>query len=116
FVVGYNFKLGENMRLKLEAFDQYLFDVPIIADSSFSMLNFVQDWTFNDQLVNEGKGRNYGLELTLERFLSNGYYYLFTGTIYNSRYMGGNGVWRSTRFDQEFAFNLLGGKEFVWDE
>ncbi len=115
FVTGYNLNINENTRLKVEVFDQELFDVPVIADSSFSMLNFVQDWTFNETLVNEGAGRNYGLELTLERFLSDGYYYLLTGTLYNSRYEGGDDVWRNTRFDQGFAFNLLGGKEFIWN-
>lgn len=116
FVAGYNRKLGENARFKVEVFDQYLYNVPVAPDSSFSMLNFVQDWTFNEALVNEGRGRNYGLELTLERFLSDGYYYLFTGTVYDSRYRGGDGEWRNTRFDQGFALNLLGGKEFIWNE
>lgn len=116
FVVGYNRKLGDNTHLKIEAYDQQLFDVPVIPDSSFSMLNFVQDWTFNEPLVNSGKGRNYGLEFTLERFLDNGYYYLVTGTVYNSRYKGGDGRWRDTRFDQGFSFNLLGGKEFSWQD
>lgn len=115
FVAGYNLKLGENIRFKLEAFDQELYDVPVSADSSFSMLNFMQDWTFNEPLVNKGAGRNYGLELTLERFLADGYYYLFTGAVYNSRYKGGNGQWYNSRFDQDFAFNLLGGKEYMWD-
>lgn len=115
-VVGYNRRLGETARLKLEAFDQQLYDAPVIADSSYSMLNFVQDWTFNEPLVNEGRGRNYGLELTLERFLDDGYYSLFTGSVYDSRYRDGEGVWRSTHFDQNFVFNLLGGKEFMWDD
>ncbi|MEX2600099.1 MAG: TonB-dependent receptor [Balneolaceae bacterium] len=116
FVAGYNLDLGEHMRLKAEVFNQELFDVPVIADSSFSMLNFVQEWTFNDRLMNEGKGRNYGLELTMERFLSDSYYFLITGTLYNSRYMGGDGEWRNTRFDQDFVFNLLAGKEFMWND
>lgn len=116
FVVGYNRKLSKNTRLKIEAYDQELFDVPVIADSSFSMLNFEQDWTFNEPLVNNGKGRNYGLELTLERFLDDSYYYLFTGTIYNSRYKGGDSRWRNTRFDQGFSVSLLGGKEFTWQK
>lgn len=115
-VAGYKLKLNKNIRLKLEAYDQYLYDVPVIADSSFSMVNFVQDWTFNESLVNRGESRNYGLELTFERFLDDGYYYLLTGTVYNSRYKGGDGIWRSTRFDQGFAFNLLGGKEFSWND
>ncbi|GAA5521140.1 TonB-dependent receptor [Aliifodinibius salicampi] len=116
FVLGYDLKFNQNTRLKVEAYNQELYDVPVIADRSFSMLNFMQDWTFNDPLVNSGRGRNYGLEITLERFLDDGYYYLLTGTIYNSRYKGGGGEWRNTRFDQDFAFNLLGGKEFMWKD
>lgn len=116
FVLGYDLKLNQNTRLKFEAYDQELYDVPVIADSSYSMLYFVQDWTFNDPLVNNGRGRNYGLEVTLERFLNDGYYYLLTGTIYNSRYKAGDDEWRNTRFDQDFAFNLLGGKEFMWKD
>ncbi len=114
FIAGYNLDLNHNTRLKIEAFEQRLFDVPVIPDSSFSMLNFVQDWSFNEKLVNEGEGHNYGLELTLERFLSGGFYYLFTGTVYKSRYRGGTREWYNTRYDQEFAFNLLTGKEFSW--
>lgn len=116
FILGYNRQLGEDSRLKLELFDQELFDVPVIPDSSYSMLNFVQDWTFNEQLANNGEGQNYGVELTLERFLDDGYYYLLTGTLYNSRYKGGDDAWHNTRFDQNFAANALFGKEFVLNE
>lgn len=31
----------------------------------------------------------YGIELTVEKFLSKGYYWLLTGSIYSSRYCGG---------------------------
>ena len=113
FVAGYSRYLGQNHHLNIELFDQHLFDVPVIADSSFSMLNFLQDFTFNDALVNEGKGRNSGVELTLERYLSDGYYYLLTGTWYKSRYQGGDGLWRDSRFDQNIAANVLYGKEFI---
>lgn len=116
FVIGYNLNLSNNTRLKVEAYDQELYDVPIITDSTYSMLNFIQDWTFNEPLVNNGRGQNYGLEVTLERFLNGGYYYLLTGTVYNSRYKTNDGEWRNTRFDQGFAFNLLGGKEFFWKD
>lgn len=110
-VAGYNRGLGEHSRVKLELFYQKLFDVPVIADSSYSMLNFVQDWSFNEPLVNEGEGRNAGLELTVERFLADGYYYLVTGTVYRSRYKDGRNEWHRTRFDQGFAVNALFGKE-----
>lgn len=112
-VAGYDRRLGEASRLKLEAYYQYLFDVPVIPDSSYSMINFQQDWSFNEVLVNDGAGENYGVELTVERFLKDGFYYLVTGSLFRSRYRGGDGVWRRTRYDQGYAANALFGREFT---
>ena len=52
------------------------------------------------------------MELTLERFLSNGYYLLTTASIYKSKYTGSDGVERSTQFDGGYIYNFLTGKEF----
>lgn len=112
-VLGYDQTLGPAARLNVETYYQYLYDVPVIADSSYSLLNFEQDFTFNAALENTGAGENYGVELTLERFLRDGYYYLLTGSIFRSRYRGGDGVWRSTRFDRRYSANALFGKEFT---
>jgi hypothetical protein len=78
------------------------------------MLNFGADFYFPDKtnLVNNGKGYNYGLELTLERFLDKGFYYLFTGSVFNSKFKGSDDVWRNTAFNSNYATNLLAGKEF----
>jgi hypothetical protein len=111
-VVGYHRRLSRNSRLSLETYYQHLFDVPVVADSSYSMLNFEQDWTFDLDLTNDGLGRNYGLELTLERFLSGGWYYLATGSVFKSEYRDGDNVWRATRYDQRFGGNLLAGREW----
>lgn len=111
-VLGYDRTLGADKRLRVEAYYQSLFDVPVIADSSYSLINFEQDFEFNEALVNAGAGRNYGVEVTLERFLQRGYYYLATGSVFRSRYRGGDGVWRDSRFDRGYAFNTLFGKEW----
>jgi hypothetical protein len=63
-------------------------------------------------LVNDGKGTNFGIELTLEHYLYKGYYYLFTTSLFQSRYKGGDGVWRNTRQNRNFIFNALSGKEW----
>ena len=77
-----------------------------------SIINYRDFLTMLPALVNDGKGRNYGIEITLERYLHKGYYYLFTGSLFNSRYTGGDGVWRNTVFNRNFIFNALGGKEW----
>jgi hypothetical protein len=113
FIGGYEMKINENLRLKIEPYLQLLRDVPVIADSSFSTVNLETANTFNEALVNKGTGRNIGIDFTLERFLKNNFYYLFTASVFDSKYKGGDGIERNTRFNKNFIVNALGGKEWV---
>jgi outer membrane receptor protein involved in Fe transport len=63
-------------------------------------------------LVSRGTGYNYGLEITLEKFYSKGYYALLTGSLFESKYKGSDGILRNTAFNGNFVFNALCGKEF----
>ncbi len=115
FVVGYDLQPFKDWRLKAECYYQYLYDVPVNTfSSSYSMLNtgasFKTD--LEDSLTNAGTGKNYGVELTIEKFFSNGYYGLFTSSVYSSKYKGSDGVERNTAFNGKYVFNVLGGKEW----
>lgn len=112
-VLGYDISTSEFTHLKLEAYVQQLFDVPVMADNSFSLINQQNDWFFDGKLQNTGQGRNYGLDLTFEKYLSQGYYYMTTVSLFNSEYQGGDKVWRNTRYNRNFAVNLLVGKEWL---
>ncbi|GAB3427904.1 TonB-dependent receptor [Niabella aquatica] len=112
-VLGYDISTSEFTHLKIEAYYQHLFDVPVIAGSSFSLINQQNDWFFDGKLQNSGKGRNYGLDITFEKYLSKGYYYMATVSLFNSQYQGGDNVWRDTRYNRDFAANFLIGKEWL---
>jgi hypothetical protein len=112
FVLGYDIGLSEFTHLKVEAYSQHLFNVPVIADSSFSLLNQQNDFFFKGKLQNTGIGNNYGVDITFEKYLSKGYYYMFTASLFNSQYKGGDNVWRDTRYNRNYAFNFLIGKEW----
>jgi hypothetical protein len=112
YVLGYDWQITNNVRLKIEPYYQYLYNIPGKPGSSYSLINFTQDWTFRDSLANNSEGQNYGIDLTLERFLNKGYYFLITTSIFKSEYCGDNGIWRSTKFDKGFVANILFGKEF----
>ncbi|MGC3978432.1 MAG: TonB-dependent receptor [Paludibacteraceae bacterium] len=112
FVLSYDQSLGQNMHLKIEPYYQYLFNVPVVAGTSTSVINIQNDWFFNDKLQNTGKGRNYGVDATLEKYMSNGYYFLLTGSLFKSQYKGGDNIWRSTRYNRGYLFNFLIGKEW----
>ncbi|MEM8524735.1 MAG: TonB-dependent receptor [Bacteroidota bacterium] len=117
FVVGYDWKVAKDWRLKAETYYQDLSNIAVDAEpSSFSVLNTGSDFGFPEaaNLVNEGSGRNYGVELTLEKFFSQDYYGLFTLTLYDSKYTGSDGVERNTAFNNQFVLNFLAGKEFLF--
>lgn len=114
-VLGYNWFSGKDFRIKSELYYQHLYHVPVSASAGeFSMLNAGSGYYIERYygLVNEGKGRNYGAELTVEKFLSKGYYVLLTLSLYDSKYQGHDLVWRNTAFNSNFAANLLAGYEW----
>jgi len=112
FVVSYDWSVSEHLRLKIEPYFQYLYDIPVEKGSCLSLINYYDFLQILPQLVNDGKGKNYGIDVTLERYLHAGYYYLLTGTLFNSRYRDGAGVWRNTRLNRNYIVNALGGKEW----
>lgn len=112
-VLSYDRLLNEHTRLKLETYRQWLFDIPVngTIKNAFSMVN-ENDGFVVATLVNAGKGRNHGVELTLERFLHRNFYYLISGSIFDSKYTGSDGIWRNTRYNSGAAANVLMGKEW----
>lgn len=115
-VLGYDFKPGANWRVKAEAYYQWLNDVPVESTpTSFSMLNTGADFVFPEKgsLVNTGTGANYGLELTVEKFFSQGWYGLFTLSLFEAKYKGSDGVERNTAFNGQYVANALAGREFA---
>jgi hypothetical protein len=116
YVFGYDTKLGEDWRLKTEVYYQGIDRAPVEQQaSSYSTLTEGADFAFSEDktsLVNEGTGYNRGLEITLEKFYSKGYHLLATGSFFESKYKGSDGIERSTPFDNGYVVNLLAGKEF----
>lgn len=113
FVLAYDINPIPNIRLKVEPYFQYLYDIPVSPDSSYSTINMEADWFFTTKLINRGTGKNFGIDLTLERFLKDGFYYLFTASLFESKYVGGDGIERSTRYNSNYVVNALVGKEWT---
>ena len=75
-VLSWDHYVNSNLRVKAETYYQYLFEVPVdLSTSSYSVLGEGHDMErfFPDTLANRGTGRNYGLELTVEKFFSRKY-------------------------------------------
>lgn len=113
YVIGYDRMINKNLVFKIEAYYQDLFNIPIEdkPGSTFSALNFSDGFT-NDKLINEGTGKNYGVDLTLEKFFHQHYYFMATGSLFDSKYTAMDKIERDTRYNASHILNLVGGKEW----
>ena len=113
--LGYQKNFRNALIIKTEVYFQYLYNIPVDQYSSaFSLINQGSGFQrfFPDELVNEGTGINYGVELTVKKFFDRSFYFLATGSLFESKYKGSDGVERDTDFNGNFAVNFLAGKEF----
>lgn len=116
-VVAFDKVFSPKLRVKTEVYYQHLFNIPIINDvnSTFTPLNAFDMWDFFGlpELVQEGTGRNIGIDVTIERFFADNYYFLITGSLYDSKYKNLDGNFYNTRFNGNYQLNLLAGKEWI---
>jgi hypothetical protein len=123
-MLSYRHRIRTATAFRAELYHQWLFRVPVtdLPGSSFSALNLIDlSPAYLDEflqpvqtlLTPEGRGRNYGLDATLEHFLMDRWFFLLAGSLYRSRYAGIDDRWRSTRFDGRYLLNFNGGREFV---
>ncbi len=117
YVLGYDVRIGKSWRSKIEVYYQDIDNAAVESfSSSYSSLTEGADFGFeNDRvsLVNEGTGFNQGVEITLEKFFSDGYYGLLTTSLFESKYEGSDGIERNTPFNNGYVVNLLAGREFT---
>lgn len=115
FVAGWEQTIFGEWHYKIEAYYQHIYNVLVeSAPSTFSALNLGSTYgsSKQDSLVNSGTGRNYGLEFTLEKKFSKGYYVTTTASLFNSLYTGSDKVERNTAYNNNYVVNMLAGKEF----
>lgn len=114
-VLGYDWRMKDRLRLKAEMYYQKLSRIPVsMNQTAYSLSNFGAEFYIEreDSLVSLGNGVNYGLELTLEKFYTSGYFFLITVSLFESQYQALDQVWRNTAFNGQYATNFLAGYEW----
>ncbi|GAB3233680.1 TonB-dependent receptor [Algoriphagus aestuariicola] len=112
-VLGYDRQLNPYLRMKVEGYYQHLYNIPVKPGKTetYSIIN--QQWTYmTDPLVNEGFGKNYGAEFTLEQFTHKDLYFLLSASVYNSLYKTQENKWRNTLYNGNANLTLTAGKEY----
>ena len=116
-IFGYDRSLSEYLHMKAEVYYQSLNHIPVSADpsSTYSILNQEEGYT-SETLVNKGAGRNVGIELTFEQFMKHDFYFLLSGSLFDSKYKAANGQWYNTRYNSNYNFSFTAGKEIKTGE
>lgn len=118
-VLGYEKLFGGNLKFKTEVYYQHLYDVPVSIDPTvnFSLLNVSDNSAISSSayrhLVNKGTGKNYGIEFSIEKSLSKGYYFIATTSLFDSKFKALSGREFNTTFNTRYVGNLLAGKEWI---
>ncbi|MCC6725010.1 MAG: TonB-dependent receptor [Saprospiraceae bacterium] len=124
-VLGYQRSLAKSLIFKAEAYYQHLFKQPIYyaehgTVSLLNMVDFSQAYFNNTsgivpgEFKSLGRGRNYGLDLSLQKYLTDRFFFLLAGSLYHSQYSTPSWIQRklrSTRFDGGHTLNLTAGRE-----
>ncbi|MBK8659791.1 MAG: TonB-dependent receptor [Bacteroidetes bacterium] len=117
-VLGYDVFFKKDVRIKVEAYYQQLWSLPVDTfSSSYNMLNEGSgfDRFFPSRLSSSGLGRNMGLELTIEKFFTKNWFFMFSGSVFDSKLQGSNGRYYNSDFNGNYVLNALGTKEFKWE-
>jgi hypothetical protein len=114
-VIGYQKALGRSWNFKAETYYQGIFNASVDFNAnSYSSLNSGSfDFALPDSAQSTGLGYNYGLDLTLEKFMTKGFYLLSTFSLFESKYRASDLIWRNTAFNGNYVWNAVSGKEFV---
>lgn len=117
FVVGQAYRFESGIKLRTEIYYQYIYNVPVsnAQNGTFSMLNYFEGFV-GDSLVNKGTGTNRGIDVSVEKSLKDGYYFIASSSLYDSKYKGLDGVERNTRFNGNYSFHVAAGRELPWNK
>ncbi len=113
FVAAYEILAGKGARLRMEAYYQRLFNVPVSLNigSTYSLINNITGFA-EQELVSEGFGTNKGIELSFEKGFGDGSFFTASTSIYQSTYEPLDGKTYSTQYDSRCQANFIGGKEW----
>lgn len=113
YVLGYEKRFTRNLIAKIEAYYHHLYNLPVEnnPNSTYCTINEGIDYNYVE-LVNKGTGKNYGVEISIERFFDKNFYFLINASLFDSKYKSLEGVWRNTRYNNNYIVNVLCGKEF----
>ncbi len=116
YIMSYNLALARKLNFKIEGYYQSIDNLPVSSDpnSNVALLNqYYFDVFFNiPSLTGTGKGRNYGVDVSLEKGFSKETYFVLNGSLFKSEYQTNTNEWYQTKYSSNYNLVAIGGKEF----
>lgn len=127
-VLGYQASVTSTLWVKAEAYAQILLDLPVfeVGETRVSSINFTDfsqtylgasPFTSPISIANTAIGRNIGLDVSAQKYLTDKTFFLLAGSVYRSQYSDDGASWvekpnfRPTRFDGGHSLNATIGRE-----
>jgi len=112
-ILGFNYLFSEDTRLSIELYNKDYKHLPVDPNlpTLYLLDGAVTDifYTNHENLVSEGIANSRGLEVMLEKKLSNNFYGRISGTVSEHKYRDLDGTWRSRLIDSKFSAAVEGG-------
>ena len=113
-VLGYQQRIKPGLEFSAEAYYHHLFNIPTgynLDGSLVTALDIINNYQELNQLYFEGNetvtGANYGLELSLQQYFAQNFYYIANATFYTATVDE-----RATAYDGQYIANATLGKEW----
>ncbi len=115
-VLAFEKLFAGNTRFRSEIYYNHGYDIPVadLPGSTFSAVNtyfLFNVYASSIGLSNAGTTTNYGLDLSLEKLFSNGYYFMLNGSLFDAKYSTIDGHVFPSRYNTRFMTNLVTGIE-----
>jgi hypothetical protein len=117
YVVAYDAWVAPQLRLHVEGYRQDLFDIPGDRGQSyfFWLLNEMEGYP-NRHFGDAGKGTNTGLDIALEKSFRQGFFFLLTGSVFNSTYRFAGTRDFNTQFNANYSGALTMAREWSFSQ
>lgn len=112
YILSYTIVSPKLIKFNAELYYQTLNNVPVRENDrdGYWMLNNQSSFP-EFEIISDGKGQNFGLDLALEKFFSNKVYFLLTGSFFESNYILADGAKHPTRFSTKWVSSFTLGRE-----
>jgi len=111
FTAGIDKRIGDFAKISVEAFYKWYDNYLISVEDRVSLANKGGDFSVlgNENVIDDGRGRTYGLELLYQQKFRKNFYGIAAYTLFKSEFTDINGDYKPSVWDSRHLFTLTGG-------